>query len=271
MAMVLEEKLAGILTANEVPKPVMEWMRDNGCHSLKLFANWVDSGEELRPELLSKVGDEADRNPSTFAALKQAWREAEAQVQRTLQRGAQGLPAEKEDDPLDENVQEAMDKAFTAYYKWELGPHRRLDDSAVGRFKREADKWMPKLFSASSARSLAQANRTSAVKRHKVSDSLAFETEEASLQHESDDGTLRRRLSQYELIGNTWGLTGCVGVTCEGKTIKYCHWQLAGQHINSLRMRTEHLLDKFTEDSVVQYLTTCEEHIRGYAIEATRS
>ena len=76
-------------------------MRDNGGHTLKLFANWVDPGKELRSELLSKAGDEAGRNPSTFAALKQAWREAEAQVPRALPRGVR---VEKENDPLDENV-----------------------------------------------------------------------------------------------------------------------------------------------------------------------
>ena len=53
--------------------------------------------------------------------------------------------------------------------------------------------------------------------------------------------------------------------------VKYMPWQLVCKYVQILRDRTEPLLDRYCEQSIVDYLVLTEEAIRGRAIELARS
>jgi hypothetical protein len=127
------------------------------------------------------------------------------------------------------------------------------------------------MFPAHRVRSLAQSTRTAEIKRHRVSEHIQIEIDaDTSLAVDTDSERLRVKLQQYQILCNTWAMAGCFDVVIDAKTYKYCHWQQADKYQRGLRERTEHLLDRYSEASVLLYLLRTEEQLRGYAIEATR-
>ena len=94
---------------------------------------------------------------------------------------------------------------------------------------------------------------------------MMFENEVAILD-DGDEDRLAKRLFQYEVLSNTWGVAGCFDVTVkvgqETITSKYCHWQEAVEYFQMLHAKTAHLLDRYSEASVVLYLVKTEEEMR---------
>ena len=273
MALVLEHDLKSLLDSNEVPAAVQEWMRGNGCHTLKRFANWCDAKSELEESLLAKVDGMTD-DRSALAALKQSWREADALVTRSLKRGAEGLAEEAKDEPLPEAAQRSLEKSFTGHYHWDLPPWLTPCDSLLGRCKREADTWAPTAYSASRVRTVAFTTRESEVKRQKFGDNLTIEVRGEEATDFVGSLRLRSRLAQYDVLGRAWAMTGMadVKVLVEGveKLVKYCGWCEVCRYLHTCRFRVEALTDRYSEQSVLDYLMVCEEEIRGYALQATR-
>ena len=140
-------------------------------------------------------------------------------------------------------------------------------DTLLGRVKREFDRTAPSMFSASRVRTVAQSQRSAELKRTRVSESvqMMFENEVAILD-DGDEDRLAKRLFQYEVLSNTWGVAGCFDVTeqvgRESITSKYCHWQEAVEYFQMLHTKTAHLLDRYSEASVVMYLVKTEEEMR---------
>lgn len=71
-------------------------------------------------------------------------------------------------------------------------------------------------------------------------------------------------------MGRSWMLRSDLPVGGTDKVL-YCHWQNAMSHYRLLREKSEPLLDRFTEHSVLRYMLTCEEQLRGAAIDKTRN
>ena len=267
----IADELVAILRNNSVPQGIIEHLEKSGCTTVKMLANWVDEPKELKAAVLSQCQDFKDDNMA-LAAVKQSWKEADAINTKALKRGADGMEEVNMDEPLSKFEQDSLDQNFLTLYNWELEPGNRAIDSILGRFRREAVKYSPSMFPAIKMRTMSQSLRNISGKRHKLSDDIQLDITDFAL--EPDDGnagSLRARLFQYELMANTWALAGCFKVQWAGKEILYCHWQLATQYVRNLRQRTEHLVDQgISEASVINFLVTCEETIRGFAIENTR-
>ena len=66
----MEGDLQALLRANGVSDNVLKWMTEEGCVSIKLFANWVDTREQINNSILEKTTDRG--NAAVLAALKQS-------------------------------------------------------------------------------------------------------------------------------------------------------------------------------------------------------
>ena len=165
----METGLRALLTNNGVEESVIEWLGSNaqGCRTMKVFANWVDSKSELQATVLDHITDlRASR--AQLGALKQAWREAEGIVSRSLKRAAEGLSDEALDEPLQPDVQKALEKVFAETYRWQLAAVHMPSDSLLGRGKREFERRQPSMFAVGRAKSLAASQRSTPIKRHRI-------------------------------------------------------------------------------------------------------
>ena len=83
----MDTELRALLTANGVDNRIIMWMEqaEQSCTTMKAFANWVDSRQELHDQLLKHTDLRDSR--SELSCLKQAWREAEAKVPRFEESG----------------------------------------------------------------------------------------------------------------------------------------------------------------------------------------
>ena len=267
----MSDDLTAILKGNSVPQGIIEHLEKAGCTTVKMLANWVDEAKELKTAVVAQVQEFKDDNMA-LAAVKQSWKEADAINAKALKRGADGMEEVNMDEPLAKFEQDSLDQNFLTLYNWELEPANRAIDSILGRFRREAVKYSPSMFPAIKMRTMSQSLRNISGKKHKLSDDIQLDISDFALEpDDSNVGSLRARLFQYELMANTWALAGCFKVQWAGKEILYCHWQLACQYVRNLRQRTEHLVVMgISEASVITFLVTCEETIRGFAIENTR-
>ena len=163
-------------------------------------------------------------------------------------------------------TQKHVEETFLKYYHWNMRTARMGCDTLLGRFKREFDRTAPSMFSASRVRTVAQSQRSTELKRARVSDAVQIEFEnEVAILDDGDEDRFARRLFKYEVMCNTWGVAGCFDVTVkvgtENITSKYCHWQEAVEYYQMLHAKTAHLLDRYTEASVLLYLVKTEEEI----------
>ena len=270
MAGTMSAELEALLKSNKVPQHVSDDMAKLGCNTMKIFANGVDARAEIQKELLDHTS--AKDSKSALAGLKQAWREADALVDRGIKRGSEGLADMNADDPLPDTLQKSRETAWLTKYLFDLEPRFLGSDSLLGRFKREADKASPTMFCASRVRSLAHATRVGDPKRHKVGDAVLVQfADDPAILDDTMPNSLRTRLYQYTVMANTWALAGMHEVDVAGEKFIYCSLPEATKYVQTLRDKCEHLVDRYTEESVIWYLTKTEEDVRAKAIETVRS
>ena len=130
--------LADLLKNQKLPDVVLEELAKPpySVTTVVHFANYFESRGEIKTNFLDNVPDLKDRG-DVMAGLKQAWREAEAIVDRAMKRCAQGLPEEPLDDPLRTEVQTSLSQQFVKSYGFELPAAWTGTPSLVGRFHRE--------------------------------------------------------------------------------------------------------------------------------------
>ena len=166
-------------------------------------------------------------------------------------------------------MQKDVESRFEGFYNWRLDGDRFGDDFLLGRLSREFHKGKPRLIRAAKVKTVSRSNQSAAANREKVARGLYFEDADPLIPEEDQD-RLRHRLKQYDTLANTWALAGSHKVTYGGQEVVYCHWQDAFNYVQALRAKVEHLVDRFTESSVLSYLERVEEKIRGKAIGEAR-
>ena len=133
--------LAELLKDNGLPETVLVELKEDPwkISTLKHFANYFESKAEVNSLFCQQVNTIKDQG-DTISNLKQAWREAEATVQRGVKRMSEGMPDEAIDDPLRIEVSNSLRAIWTKTFVAEppgtwLGPPGML-----GRFHREFTK-----------------------------------------------------------------------------------------------------------------------------------
>ena len=113
--MAMEQEFKGLLDRNKVCAEAAEWFKTIGCTSMKHFANWVDSRNEMAA-LVEAAVPKCKDSKMELANVKQAWRECDEKVRVQLKRSAEGLNEEAMEEPLNPERQESVETAF--YNQW---------------------------------------------------------------------------------------------------------------------------------------------------------
>jgi len=265
--------LRALLTRNGVDPRVQEWLFVAGCNSVARFSNWVDKREELQSAVLSKTPLAADN--AQLAALKQAWREAEAENARSLTRAHSQASNEELDTPLEPSLQKEVETNFRRLYSWPALPASRVgSDSLLGRVQREFARLQPSQFPVSRVKSLASVQRGPPAKVRRLSAGLTLHLSgpEEGEEHDEPAG-LHEFWTQLNILATTWAVAGCFeaegGEPVGSKTV-FCHWAEACSYTAVFEDRSYAELPAYTEESVVNWATSVEHAVRTRAIELVR-
>ena len=180
--------------------------------TLANFANAVDSGKDVDKKLLE--GSPKRGSINQLSRLKQAWREAEAEVKRALKRQEEGMEDFDYDEPLGAPEKEVVDSNFLKAYGWPkaLDPRRMGCDTLLGRVYREFVRLTMTLYAVSNVKVLAQARKGQPAKKHHVHSRLSFETHEPGEDPDVGAPGVRVFLEKLEALTNTWAVAGCYDV-----------------------------------------------------------
>ena len=269
-------ELAGLFKDAGVKDELTQWCEQTGILTVRHLGNFCDTADQVGDRLVAASGlfvnDPSDKvgqrayNMQT-SLMKQAWKEADAQVTKHLKRQAEGLPSEAIDEPLSDTVRTQVNDTFYAKYSFDLDTYLRPADTLLGRVRREFEKQTPSFLPLAKIRSIHTQTRTEDPKKHKAGEGITlvieneFQTQRPSMKY-------RAVLLRLEVLANTWGMAGCYVVI--GRTALMCHWQEAVKYYRTLRDRTEPLLDVYSEESVVEYLISVEESFRGHVLDLVR-
>ena len=268
----MEQALRALLIdKNGVHESTVEYLEKSRCLTLANFANWVDDKKEIK-DIHAKCPKKDDT--SDLVALKQAWREVDATISRGVKRASEGLDNEALDDPLQVEIFKGINKTFLIYYNW-LTPidSRRIGcDALHGRFRREFDKRLPSMYTILKAKSLAKSQKSEPIKKTRLGSENGMNLEIHMAQRESEgQASLSKWFQCFDIVVNTWAVTGCFDIIYESKTRKYVHWNEVTAYMYEFQARAIDLKEKqFPEYRAYVYLSTVEEDLRGKAIELCR-
>ena len=267
----MDHECKGLLAKNKVPEVVRAYLEAQGCETVTMLGNWIDEKDSLMDIVISKC---AKDNRQAFASLKGAMSEARATADRKVKRAADGLNDEDIDEPLPDALQMQIESAFLQKYDWKLKPQERCADAQLARFRREFDRKLPGMWSLSKTRLLSQTQRGGDRKRRNFGEAvLEFLDDTPMYDADRDDGRLRHVFVQHTVVANTWALAGCVQIeypTKSGKQVWYVHWREVLDYFKNMYDRTHRLADRYTEVSVIDYLTKVEELTRTEALLLAR-
>jgi len=269
MADEMKPKLKALLTNNRVHADVVAEFVKVKCLSLEDFANWVEDRNQLHTHFLLATSQK-DEN-AQLAKIKMAWRQAEALCAKALERKAAGQHDEELDEPLETQQADSLHASFKAAYSWcQFPPERFGVDTLLGRVFREFAAYKPTVFSVSKVRTLAAATggRPTGVKR-KLGDNVTV-TIDGDDDSEVVGGTLFAYLFRLEVLGNVWVVAGIEQVEHQTKMVRFAYWPDVDAYVKKFRDEGFELLIKFTEQSVLDYITGVEEFFRSKAIAMVR-
>ena len=259
-----------LVERNGVHEDTVKWLESKGCLTVGHFANWVDSKSEIKDAIHKNIPTMKD-NHSDLSKTKMAWREAEAQISRGVKRSAEGLDNEALDDPLQIEVFRSIKTTFKSCYNWtDSFDSRRIGcDSLHGRFRREFERKQPTMFTILKARSLAKSQKEGQVKKTRLDNNIEI--------HQKDkdgyDGpaSLTKWFACFDIMVNTWAVTGCFDVMYKGESRKYIHWAEAQAYQFEFTIKANELTELHHQEyKIFQYLSTVEEEIRSKAVEFAR-
>ena len=242
--------LAQLLTENEVSAEVLPALLapPYKINTVKQFANYFESKSEIYTLFLknTKFKDEGD----IIANLKQAWREADSVVARSLKRSADGLPDEALDDPLRKPVEEALKTSFNKEHKFTIPSTWLGTPALVGRIHRELSKRLShsavKLEKVRSVNQSMEVGPT--VKRHRLSADVEVVTGEAS-QLERIRATFQY-ISKLQTLLYTMCYAGCWKATEDAVEVCWVPLQACLDHLANAQHFLYHNAGGFSESSL---------------------
>ena len=269
----LSDEFKGLTKSNCIPTEVQLFLADKECFSVKSFANWVDKGSELQGVVLDLVNThKADRG--ALANLKQLWLECVGIRDRILKRTSEGLSDVAIDEALPSAMQDQLQATWMARYNFDTEGKYRPSHSLLGRIRREFERETITMFPIRKVRSLYESTRSDLTKKHKASEAITILVGTQEEEEETRGSKFRDVKAQFEILINGWALAGSlVPAATPGaaaRTELCIYWPEACKYYRELTEKTEVMLDKYTEASVVSYLLALEEHHRKWALEKLR-
>ena len=270
----MESQLLAALDRNNVTQETKDFMLAMNCSSSAIFANWVDEASELAKAIWEKSPKKDD--VAELARLKMTWRQVEALVTKSIKRSSEGLSTEDLDEPLDSGVARGIIDTFTKLYDWPELPNEWMgSDSLFARIRREFEKAQPSMYSVARVRSIANSMRSTPSKRTRISD-------EVTIDYKTDEGAcvvdlqatahlIREYFVKITILMNTMAVAGTFEVHFQGSQVRYAHWSETTAYIRGLEKTAWALVGRFTDQSIVDYISAADEQFRSRAIELSRS
>lgn len=268
--MSMADDLKELLASNMVPQECVALLESEGCINMKLFAKWAPDRATMQSLVLDKCPTHKT-SVQALAALLQTFDEASAIVAEMTRRSSAGLDPEAVDEPLLHAVQQALEAKFVKRYSWQLEPKYQPANAMLGRIKREFDKLAPTIFNVTKVKTVFTSNKQQEPKRRKLGTGITFTFEQEGEEEDPQALKYRHVMHKYNVLAMAWAIAGNYEVTYEGAKTDMASWQQTQRYVRTLREKTELLLDNFDEESVVRFLLSVEEQIRGYAVEYCRS
>ncbi len=107
--------------------------------TLEQFVNYFDDRKEVKTLLFDAVSEWADKG-DILSGLRAAWREAEADYERGMNKRKEGLPSENLDDPLREEVEKSLCDAWAQVYPIKIPGSWHGLPQLIGRLHRQLQK-----------------------------------------------------------------------------------------------------------------------------------
>lgn len=267
MAMI--DDLRQLLVSNMVPQECIDLLETEGCINMKLFSKWAPDRASMQALVLDKCPT-YKASVQALAALLQTFDEAVAIVTEMTRRSSAGLDPDSVDEPLLHAVQQALEAKFMKKYSWQLEPKYQPANAMLGRVKREFDKLAPTIFNVTRVRTVFTSNKQQEPKRRKLATGVTFTFEQDGEEEDQQALKYRHVFHKYGVLAMCWAMAGNYEVMHEGSKTDFVTWQQSQRYVRTLREKTELLLDSHEEESVVRYLLSVEEQLRGFAVEYTR-
>jgi hypothetical protein len=140
----------------------------------------------------------------------------------------------------------------------------------LGRIKREFDKLAPTIFNVTRVRTVFTSNKQQEPKRRKLGTGITFTFEQDGEDEDPQALKYRHVMHKYGVLAMAWAIAGNYEVMYEGSKTDMATWQQTQRYVRALREKTELLLDNHEEESVVRFLLSVEEQVRGFAVEYCR-
>ena len=268
-APVMSDDLRQLLLANMVPQECVDLLQKDGCINLKLFSKWAPDRAAMQSLVLDKVPSHKT-SVQALASLLQTHDEATSIVTEMTKRTSAGLDPSSMDEPLLHAVQQALEAKFVQKYSWQLEPKYQPSNSVLGRIKREFDKNAPTIFNVCRVKTVFTSNKIQEPKRRRVGTGITLTFEEDLDDEDPQALKYRQIMHKYNVLALAWAIAGNFEVTYEGSKCDFASWQQTHRYVRTLREKTELLMDHHSEESVVRYLLSVEEQIRGFAVEYCR-
>ena len=268
MAMV--DDLKQLLVSNMVPQECITLLETEGCINMKLFSKWAPDRATMQSLVLDKCPN-YKTSVQALAALLQTFDEAAGIVAEMTRRSSAGLDPESVDEPLLHAVQQALEAKFVKRYSWQLEPKYQPSNSMLGRIKREFDKVAPTIFNVTKVRTVFTSNKQQQLKRRKIGTGITVTFEHDEEDEDPQALKYRHVMHKYNVLAMAWAIAGNYEVMFEGNKTDMASWQQTLRYVRTLREKTEMLMDNYDEESVVRFLLSVEEQIRGFAVEYCRS
>ena len=169
----------------------------------------------------------AKDDPAQRAASRFVHDQSKELALRAIKRSAQGLGDEALDDPLPSELQRDLHTNANKLYRWGTTDSRRVCcDAQLAKIRRELQQFLPSLLQIGKIRSLALAQRVTAPKKQKISETMSI-----SIGANGEEVFQRMDIitwpEGFEILTRTWVITGSFEVykdKSNTERVLICEW-----------------------------------------------
>ena len=262
--------LEGLLKANGLPVECLaELLKPPyNISTIKQFANFFDDKAEVNSEFCSKTALFKDRG-DLVANAKQAWREAEAMVQRSLKRTVENVNNESLEEPLKYDDAEKLEKAYTAAYGIHVPPTWMGFSTMLGRFHREFTRRAHTVFHINKVRNMEQVVLHGPQQKHQRVGGIDFTYGDSEKMAELNVTNIFTYLMGLKAVLYTMGMAGAYKIERDGKQVFFAPMDPLLRHLAQAEayvLRHSHprdATDKCSDAEILKQLVHVDEGIRA--------
>ena len=205
----MDSGLLTLLKDSKVPDAAIEFLKSKNLVSVHDLAGAIDTAPEVETKLLRGAAEEL-KEVAVVSRIKMAWRKAEADWDKAIKRGAEGLDAEVSDEPLAAEMQRRLLTSFQSHHGiLYIDPRTICCNPQIGIFRREFEKFSPQPFLVLKIKTVAFAVQHKPAKKQKLTEDFYLASVKAVDHAEATvSGDLWIWLRLLKVMTFTWAVVG---------------------------------------------------------------